>query len=265
MQLRSPDWTDPPLQAGASGSPVQIWRLHLSDLDGDPWEALRPLTVPSEHDRARRFEFDADRHRHLAGRALARLVLSRRYGCDPRILSIAEGPHGKPYLKAPPDDEPPLHFNIAHTADLVVVACSQTHPVGIDVESQRRDANVQALAQRVFTEKERRHWRTHSKADRHDLFIHLWTCKEAFLKATGRGLQRAPRTIECLFKRDAVTKLTDADGHSPSSPDASAGQWAVHPFLATEGIAGAIVRKHALPSPVDWIDAAGLLNRPSQA
>jgi 4'-phosphopantetheinyl transferase len=263
MRLRNPDWEVPSRAPDAPAPSVQIWRLRLGDLDGDLVEAFRPLTVPSEHARARRYKFEADRHRHLGGRALVRLVLARQYNCAPRDLSLVEGPHGKPRLQEPPNDGPTLHFNVAHTANVVVAAFSRAHPVGIDVESLTRDADMEALAQRVLTEAERKHWRAFPKARREDGFIHLWTCKEAFLKATGRGLQRALHSIECCFDGSTVVDLDDAEGYAPSSPDNHAGRWAVRPFLASESIAGAVVRKHSLPWTVAWADAAQLVNRHS--
>lgn len=261
MRLRNPDWEVPSREPDAPAPSVQIWRLRLGDLDGDLIEAFRPLTVPSEHRRAHRYEFDTDRHRHLAGRALVRLVLARQYNCAPRDLSLIEGPHGKPELQEPPNDGPTLHFNVAHTANVVVAAFSRTHPVGIDVESLRRDADTEALAQRVLTEAERQRWRALPAAHRRDAFIHLWTCKEAFLKATGRGLQRALHSIECRFDGDTVETLKDADGHRPASKQDSAAQWAVRSFSASESIAGAVVRKHSLPASLTWTDAARLVNR----
>jgi len=260
MDLYCPDWTDSSQEPEAPAPPVQIWRLRLSDLDGDPLDALRPLTVSSEHARAHRYAFDADRHRHLAGRAVVRLALARRYGCAPRALALTDGPHGKPQLQEPPEDAPTLHFNVAHTADVVVVALSRTHPVGIDVESLSRDADTEALAQRVLTTAEQQWWRTRPKAHRHTAFLHLWTCKEAFLKATGQGLQRPLHTIECTFDGDTVDALDDAEGHRPASPEASAAEWPVRSFSAAEGIAGTVARKHSLPSSLAWTDAARLVN-----
>ena len=261
MHLPSPEWTAPPRGPEAPAPPVQIWRLHLSDLNDNPADALRPLTVSSEHARARDYAFDTDRHRHLAGRALIRLALSRRYGCAPRALSITEGPHGKPRLKLSPNDATPLHFNVAHTDDVVVAASSETHPVGIDVEPTRREADTEALSQRVLTAAERQWWRTRPESHRRAAFLHLWTCKEAFLKATGHGLQRAPHTIECTFDGNTVQTLTDAEGYRPASQQDSAAQWAVRSFSASKGIAGALVRKHSLSSPLAWTDAARLVNR----
>ncbi len=261
MPLPRPNWTDPPCPRDGHAPPLEIWRLRLARLGDDPDASLHPFTVPAEHRRARRYEHAADRHRHLAGRGLARLALSRRSDSAPRALSLDEGPHGKPQLRDGPPNRPPLHFNIAHTADLVVVAVSQAHPVGVDVEPQRRDANIEALAQRVLTDAERARWRAAPAAQRRALFLHLWTCKEAFLKATGRGLRRAPDTIECRIKDGTVTELTDAATHAPAPPDAAAGDWAVRPFAAGPQIAGAVVRQEVVPNSVGWHNGSPLLHR----
>lgn len=249
-------WTQPFDEFGLDDSSLRIWRLRLTELGDDPGAVLRPLTVQSEHRRAERYRFDADRHRHLAGRALVRAVLAHRYDCSPQSISITEGRHGKPRLKSTQANEPPLMFNIAHAEDVVVAAFSRTHPVGIDVESQDREADMEGLIQRVFTEPERQRWWALPPARRSEFFFRVWTCKEAFLKATGHGLQRAPHTVECTFDAGTVTGLDDAAEHSPPSPHASAARWALRSFSAAQGMAGAVVRKHRLPAPLPCADAS---------
>lgn len=260
MTLMRPDWSHDLRDAGRPPSPVRIWRLRLDDLQGDCLDVLRPLTVPAEHDRARRFRFDADRHRHLAGRGLIRLLLAHQYGCAPREVSLAEGPDGKPRPNEAPDDAPTLTFNLAHTENVVAVALSRTRPVGIDVEPLTRVDHHEALAERVLTEAELRQWKSLPPPDRPAFFIHVWTCKEAFLKATGRGLRRAPDTIECTFEGDTVAALDDAEAHCPHPPRTSAAHWSPFPFQAAEGVAGAVVRHQRLPSPPSFADASTLLN-----
>jgi len=259
MHLPAPTWTS----SWPAGRPVSVWRLRLDALGGDPEAVLRPLTVPSEHDRARRYAFAADRHRHLAGRALVRLVASRRQDCTPDALSLTEGPHGKPRLEAPPADAPRLHFNIGHTGPVVVVAFSRHQPVGIDVEPQDRTVDTPSLAERVLTASERDRWRSRPVSCRQAAFLHLWTCKEAFLKATGEGLRRAPTTVECIVDGATVVGLRDApDASAPSS--VSAGEWSVRPFSAGDGILGAIVRKGEVPTPVSWVDATDIVTRSAE-
>lgn len=263
MQLDPPTWEPPLRNPDPERAPVRVWRLRLSDLDADPLETLRPLTTPDEHARARRFRFDADRRRHLAGRGLVRVLLARRFDCSPRALPIVEGPHGKPHVQDERDGRSPPEFNIAHTADVVMVAMSQSHPVGIDVESTDRDADLDALADRVFTKTERQRWQALPQSDRAEVFFHVWTCKEAFLKATGTGLQRALHTVECQFDGATAVGLDDADAHD--STNTSAARWALHPFRASAGIAGAVVRPKSDGSPLVFRDAGPLVRAPSHA
>lgn len=256
MELPSPAWTSSWPQGGS----VSVWRLRMNRLDGDPLEVLRPLTVPSEHARAHRYQFTADRQRHLGGRALVRLVLSRRYRCQPDELSFTEGPHGKPALQTVPGGRPQIHFNVGHTENLVVAAFSPKEPVGVDVEPQSRTVEATRLAERVLTASERERWQSHAAARRREAFLHIWTCKEAFLKATGKGLNRPAKSVECTFEGSQVTGLRDAAKHQHASDITSADQWSVRPFSAADGIVGALVRKGQLPSSLPWVDATPLIN-----
>jgi len=258
MTIPPPQWRQPSDKCdkcGPDASSTQIWRLRLGALSEDPAAVFCPLTVQSEHRRAERYRFDGDRHRHLAGRALVRAVLARRFDCSPRDLSITEGPHEKPRLDGAPANEPALAFNIAHTESVVVAAFSRTHPVGIDVESKNREADMDGLIQRVFTEPERQRWRALPAARQSELFVRIWTCKEAFLKATGYGLRRAPHTVECIFDAGTVIGLDDAAEYTPPSPHASAARWALRSFSVLDGMAGAVVRKHSLPDALPYVDA----------
>ena len=259
MTLALPHWTDPLPEPGPDAPPVQIWRLCLSDLDPAPMETLRRLTTPSEHARAQRYRFDADRHRHLAGRALVRLFVARTYERALQEISIREGRHGKPQL-AGSDEEIDLEFNIAHTDDVVLAAFSRTHPVGIDVEAQDREADMDGLAERIFTKAEQRHWTTLPDDARSEFFFQIWTCKEAFLKATGQGLQRAPETVECTFDDDTVVALRETDD-LPNSDSSAAHRWAVRPFSVSDRLAGAVVRKNTLPTPLLFVDASRLVTQ----
>jgi 4'-phosphopantetheinyl transferase len=142
-----------------------------------------------------------------------------------------------------------------------VVAFSYAHPVGIDVEPLDRDADTEALVKRVCTEAEQRHWRRLPETDQPRLFLRVWTCKEAFLKAIGAGLQRAPKTVECLFDGDKVVGLTDANEYRPSSPMTSAAHWALRSFPASDRACGAIVRRRSLPPSPVFADAGRLVHQ----
>ena len=263
MPLRVPRWTSPPRTP--QESPLTVWRLCLDVLPKTPDAALRPWITPAERERARRYRATADRHRHLAGRALARLLLARRLRCPPPAVAFTEGPHGKPHLEAPAPGGPSLHFNIAHTGTTVVVAVSQDEPVGVDVEPLGRDVDTDALAGRILTAAEQAQWRALPAAERPAALLHLWTCKEAFVKATGEGLGRGAHTVACDLDGGPASALSDAEGHVPASPRTAAEAWALCPFALPNNLVGAVVRRGALPRPVAWRTAAPLVRRPRQA
>ena len=128
------------------------------------------------------------RYRYHKGRALsagAGLLLDymlREHGLSERDMEFAEGEHGKPSLKGYPD----LHFNLSHSDTLVACALG-TCPVGIDVQHivTLRDG----LVKYTMNSEEIATLNAMETIDDKQLFFtQLWTLKESYVKATGRGL-----------------------------------------------------------------------------
>lgn len=119
--------------------------------------------------------------------ALLRRMLSEVTGLPPsehalaRRCATCRGPHGKPYL---PGLE--LLVSLSYTDDVVAVAVSSGPQVGIDVE-RIAATDFHGFADVALAPSER----ATSPRER----ARLWTCKEAYLKATGTGLAVDPRSI----------------------------------------------------------------------
>lgn len=264
MGLQPVQWSDP-FKAKNRGASLQVARLRLSELQGGASKLLSPLTTADERSQSQRYRFETDRIRHLAGRALIRALLTLRFTCSPQNIPIAKGPNGKPFLKGETRFQETYEFNIAHAQNVVMVALSLHWPVGIDVEPLSRGKDVVALAEQVLTRSERKRWEALPKPKQDRFFIHIWTCKEAFLKATGEGLSRPPKTVECSFCENAVEGIGGAENTpetSSTSPSKQEGQkdfWAVGSFMATDGMAAAFVRKQNLPPSVSFIDGIPLI------
>lgn len=99
-------------------------------------------------------------------------------------------PRGRPFLVGEWSD---VDCNWSHSGELLAVAFSQHHRVGIDIE-QVRERDVARLADRFFLESESALLR-----DAHD-FFELWVRKEALLKAIGQGLAHGLKRVQ--FGRD---------------------------------------------------------------
>ncbi|WP_077529850.1 4'-phosphopantetheinyl transferase family protein [Vreelandella utahensis] len=75
--------------------------------------------------------------------------------------------------------------SLCHTDRLVLAAFSQG-PIGVDAERVNRTPPWQALARRWFTGPETDWLQAQTQPE--DAFLTLWTLKEAWIKATARGI-----------------------------------------------------------------------------
>ncbi len=181
------------------------WSLHRARVP----EALEhgALLDAAERTRAARFRFQEDRDRFVAAHGLARSVLGRALGSDPRRLAFGEGAHGKPFLLGGAT----LRFNLSHSGDWVAVALCEAHDVGVDVELARPHLDVLSLARSVFTEAERDALGALDAAGRLSAFYRLWARKEAAMKAWGVGLSLDPRSVH-VGVDEAPVRVVDAPG-----------------------------------------------------
>ncbi|XP_015581586.1 4'-phosphopantetheinyl transferase isoform X3 [Ricinus communis] len=134
----------------------------------------------------------------LLGPWFALLLPDKNCHFDPRSLKFRKNIHGKPEVERQSEDglfPPPLHFNISHTSSLIACGVTVNSQIGIDVEEKQRKIknNVLAFARRYFSfyEVEFLSAISDSEVQRQE-FIRLWTLKEAYVKALGKGFSAAP-------------------------------------------------------------------------
>ncbi len=154
------------------------------------------LEVLSADERARyaRFHFDADRHTFLVAHALVRVALGEIARCAPQALEFSVGEHGRPEIAAPASA---LHvrFNLSHTRGHVACAFTRSVDIGVDIEQIERKVELGAVAERVFSEAELRGLRALDLAAQRVRFFELWTLKEAYIKAIGKGFAAPLKAI----------------------------------------------------------------------
>lgn len=148
--------------------------------------AMRMSLCADELARADAFRFERDRNTFVAAHALARAMLS---AATPRPLqswTFAFGPFKKPepVMAA---GEPALRLSISHTRGLAMVAMSSGRALGVDVEWTGRPAPFE-VAKSVFHPSERAVLEAAPEPDRARIFYTLWTVKESYIKADGRGM-----------------------------------------------------------------------------
>jgi len=117
----------------------------------------------------------------VCGELLARYSVGKFVGNALQEINLVFGEKGKPHIGNLTD----VYFNISHSGHYVVCAVAATE-VGIDVERVRK-VNLR-IAERFFSAPELHDLMVLDEESRKQDFITLWTIKESYLKAIGRGL-----------------------------------------------------------------------------
>lgn len=169
-------------------TPVLIRTLPVRDLPEQVVAPLLDILDEQERARASRFAFARSRVEFIAAHALTRATLAALGGAPPRAWRFAPAAHGKPValLGGQPA---PVSFSLSHTGGMVGVAAMAAPGalLGFDLESLARTVSAR-VARNVFRPEELA-WLASLPAERRGCgFLRLWTLKEAFIKATGRGI-----------------------------------------------------------------------------
>jgi Phosphopantetheinyl transferase len=209
---------------------THLWAWCL-DLEGPELARLNDLLSPEEQLRARRFRFDLHRNRFIAGRGQLRLLLSHYTKQEPAKLQFSYGPHGKPKLVGM---EPSLQFNLAHSAELALLAVNRTISLGVDLEELHPLDDAPALVARFFSSRENLAFQQLPENQKLTAFFNLWTRKEAWLKATGQGIGYSLDKVEVSFLPDEEARL-----HSVPE-NTSASEWQLTSLKPATGFTAAL-------------------------
>lgn len=170
---------------------VHVWRICL---EPSPSSAVdyRACLTEAEQVRADRFRFEHHRQRFIQGRGSLRHILGQYVNQPAAGLQFDYGNYGKPYLI----DFPEVSFNLSHSETLALCAVACRRRVGIDLEALREFKHLAGLQQRCLSAREARDLEQMSPPQAPSTFLQYWTCKEAYLKATGRGLSESLQALE---------------------------------------------------------------------
>ncbi len=167
------------------GDPVRVWACDL-DASGAASESHRKLLSADERKRASRFHHETGRRRFVAGRAALRLILAEVLEAEPDQLELATTQAGRPFLARPRHAD--IDFNVSHAGPTALIALAVGRRVGVDIERVRSLSDAESLVERFFADEERTQFRALPDESRVRAFFATWTRKEAFAKATGRGI-----------------------------------------------------------------------------
>lgn len=195
-------------QAPAPGN-IHIWRVPL-DGPGPSLNALMAHLAAGEQSRAAQFRFERDRRRYVVARAALRTLLSRALSVSPLDLHFVYGVQGKPALAARLGSD--LQFNVAHSHEMALIALSRGVALGVDIEHARPLSDMERIARRFFSAQETAALMATTPETRPRTFFRIWSRKEAFIKATGKGLSQPLGSFNVMAPDGAPLAYVELQG-----------------------------------------------------
>ncbi len=162
---------------------TEIYAVKLSEkMEHSLFNNLLSCVSEEKQARIQRFVRWKDAHRALIGDILIRTIISERMQLKNEEIIFVLNEYGKPFLK----DSETFHFNISHSGAWVICAFDNS-PIGADVEFIRPiDSDI---AKRFFSKGEHSDLLAEKDdSERLRYFYDLWTLKESYIKAAGKGL-----------------------------------------------------------------------------
>ncbi len=229
-------WSSPPSRPSLSPGGVDLWLAPL-DLPAETLRDFLETLDPDERARAARFHFDRHRHPFIASHGLLRRILSLYLSVPPAELRFSEGPWGKPSLAG--EWSSSLRFNMSHSGSLALYGVSLDRELGVDVEQERDNIEFGRLASRFFAPAEAASVLSLPERDRRRAFFRCWSRKEAYIKATGRGVSLPLDGFEVTVAESAEILSTQYDPPQKT-------KWSLRDVPVPSGYAAAL----AAESPV---------------
>ncbi len=152
------------------------------------------LLDANERDRASKYVSAAARRRFTLCRAALRIQVSELTGVANSDLSFTAIRNEKP-IALVRGRELTCAFNVSHTEDHGLLAFAETGRIGVDIEHRNVRHDIDGELRRVFSPREQDKLASTEEAVKEDLFLKMWTLKEAFIKAIGEGFRADTTTF----------------------------------------------------------------------
>ena len=202
---------------------VDIWEIPLvntfADLD------LATL-AEDEITRYQRFLFPKHKVRFALARIALRRILGNYLNTPPQEIEFSYSSHGKPMLKSNCN----LQFNLSHSQDLALLAVTQQHPIGIDVEYFSPRPYL-GIAEHLFSQAEIAALEKLSAAFTPWAFFSVWAQKEALIKAVGLGLSYPTKNLTVPLMAEPYYLIEDTYSNVT---------WKIASFMPYHGVSAAV-------------------------
>lgn len=162
---------------------IQIWHGNIV-ADNAHYQNYWRVLDAAEQAHAEKMKSGLLRKRYVEVHGRLRHILAQTLDESPEKIRISKTEHGKPYLA----DRPELAFNLSHSENIMIIALGWNCRLGVDIECCKPRTSLAGLVDKCFAGEEIAYWQKLPEEQKTSGFYRFWTRKEAFVKATGRGI-----------------------------------------------------------------------------
>lgn len=210
---------------------VHLWSFAL-DKEASYLNKYQHSLSEDELSKLNRLAKPLHRRRAMAGKIQLRALLANYLQCSAASISFLKGEFGKPKLAGER-----LSFNLSHSQDKALLAITSSAEIGVDIEYWRNISNREGIVQRHYSEAEKAQWLSLQEQDKEQVFFDNWTRKEAFIKATGRGLGMG--LSSCSFDLLGAGQLVAC-----AKSYGTVGSWYTHAIELGDRVSASLMVKH---------------------
>ncbi|TCN25189.1 4'-phosphopantetheinyl transferase family protein [Mesobacillus foraminis] len=161
---------------------IEIYKMKLPDFQDLNTVKLLSYVSAERVEKILRLFKNEDKSRALMSELLIRSIIVKKFAVNNEQILIHRNAYGKPYISLGRD----FHYNISHSGEWVLCAISHAE-IGIDIE-EIRPIEYMEIAREFFSMKENDLLKGLTGPARLECFFELWTLKEAYIKAVGKGM-----------------------------------------------------------------------------
>jgi 4'-phosphopantetheinyl transferase len=209
-------------------------------------EQLEQTLSSDERDRANRFRVKGDRKRFIVARGALRAILGHYLGIKAGQVQFRYGVHGKPYLLEA-INQARLRFNVTHSHQLALYAFARTREIGIDLEFARPMPHLRQTAASFMSACELTLLSELPEGRQQEAFYLCWTRKEAYIKATGMGVQQPLKQLGVSLTPGEPARLLNVEGYPGEIC-----RWSLHSFTPAPGYVAALAVEGHDWHPTFW-------------
>jgi 4'-phosphopantetheinyl transferase len=212
---------------------IHIW---WANLDLPEWEFHKFAQTLSidERKRATRFHFEESRRRYIARHGILRSIVGSYLKIEPRSVQFCYGKYGKPGL-ANNYNSGSIHFNLSHSAGFAIYGFLRKSEIGLDIERVRKIPEMEQIVEQFFSARENETFRALPRNQKKMAFFEFWTRKEAFIKATGKGMYEPLDKCNATLVAGERAELIRIGGESIVDS-----QWFIQDLKPAPGFAAAL-------------------------